>query len=156
ALRLYRPNAPEALERVVTKALAKQPEERFPDAESFAAALVPFGGRMVENDDSASDSLSTDLLKIRARERRKGPPGQSQPPPPRGPHGTLPGRQRAAARSDSDDLAIDRIALDVGPAAWNRGHGGAPAESAPRKGSPPGSAAGPAAGATNRSAPSPL
>jgi serine/threonine protein kinase len=125
ALRLYRPDAPEALERVIARALAKKLEERFPDAESFAAALVPFGGRMVENDDSVSDSLSTDLLKIRARERRQAPPGQSQPPG-RGPNGTLPGRPRIAPKTDSDDLAIDALALDVGPRPWNR-------EAAPRE-----------------------
>jgi serine/threonine-protein kinase len=128
ALRLYRPDAPEALERVIAKALAKKIEDRFPDAESFAAALVPFGGRMVENDDdSVSDSLSTDLLKIRARERRIAPPGQSQPPA-RGPNGTLPGRSRAVSKGDSDELAIDALALDVGAKPWNRAPDGAPRE----------------------------
>jgi serine/threonine protein kinase len=134
ALRLYRPDAPEALERVIARALAKTLEDRFPDAESFAAALVPFGGRMVENDDSVSDSLSTDLLKIRARERRQAPTGQSQPPA-RGPNGTLPGRPRAS-KGDSDDLAIDRIALDVGPKPWNRTRAPATSEAAAKPSAP--------------------
>jgi serine/threonine protein kinase len=149
ALRLYRPDAPEALERVIAKALAKKPEERFPDAESFAAALVPFGGRMVENDDSVSDSLSTDLLKIRARERRQAPPGQSQPPA-RGPNGTVPNRPRTATKTDSDDLAIDRIALDVGPQAWKRSKDGGPPEPVPPGGS---QAASPAKGPTRATKP---
>jgi serine/threonine protein kinase len=166
ALRLYRPDAPEALERVIARALAKKPEDRFPDAESFAAALVPFGGRMVENDDSVSDSLSTDLLKIRARERRQAPTGQSQPPG-RGPNGTLPGRQRTATKTDSDDLAIDRIALDVGPKAWNRnqesapepgpqgGRPGAPSEAAAKAGARVQTKAGPSPAQT-KAGPSPM
>jgi serine/threonine-protein kinase len=158
ALRLYRPDAPEALERVVAKALAKKPEDRFPDAESFAAALVPFGGRMVENDDSVSDSLSTDLLKIRARERRQAPTGQTQPPP-RGPNGSLPGKPRASARADSDELAIDRISLDVGPKAWNRGKeaansAGSSPEAAPKPASAP--EPGSTAKAPPKAGPSPL
>jgi serine/threonine protein kinase len=117
ALRLYRPEVPEALERVVAKALSKTPEERFADAESFAAALVPFGGRMVENDDSASDSLSMDLLKIRARERKHVPTGRNRMPAP----GALPKpSDRATRKHDSDELAFDRIALDVGAKARGR------------------------------------
>lgn len=112
ALRLYRPDAPEALERIVAKALAKNPDDRFQDAESFAAALVPFGGRMVENDDSISDSLSMDLLKIRARERKHVPTVRSKPPV----AGATP-KPPVAPEHDSDDLAIDRIALDVNPRA---------------------------------------
>jgi serine/threonine protein kinase len=81
SLRLYRPDAPEALERVVNKALAKNPEERWPDAEHFAAALVPFGGRVVEVDDAASDSLTMDLIKIRARERKREPAPTGRPAP---------------------------------------------------------------------------
>ncbi len=73
ALRLYRPEAPEGLERVINRALAKNAEERWPDAESFAAALVPFGGHVVEVDDGASDSLTMDLIKIRARDKKREP-----------------------------------------------------------------------------------
>lgn len=84
-LRLYRPDVSEALERVVLKALSKQPDDRYANAEAFAAALVPFGGRAVESDEAASDSLAMDLLKIRARERKREPgyvmlPGDSDDP----------------------------------------------------------------------------
>ena len=137
ALRLYRPDAPEGLERVIAKALAKKPEERFRDAEQFASALVPFGGRVVESDDSASDSLSMDLLKIRARERRKVPTGKTSLPPL--PKGALP-PQTVAARpaspkpparpvltehGDSDELGVEHFAFDVGPRSpWSRGREG--------------------------------
>ncbi|MET0342012.1 MAG: protein kinase [Polyangiales bacterium] len=73
ALRLFRPDVPEPLERAVLKALAKSPDDRWPKAEAYANALVPFGGRAVESDDDASDSLAMDLLKIRARERKREP-----------------------------------------------------------------------------------
>ncbi len=73
ALRLYRPDASDGLERVLEKALAKRASERWPDAESFAAALVPFGGHVVEVDDGASDSLAMDLIKIRARDKKRDP-----------------------------------------------------------------------------------
>jgi serine/threonine-protein kinase len=118
ALRLYRPEVPEALERVVAKALSKNPEDRFPDAESFAAALVPFGGRVVESDDSASDSLSMDLLKIRARERKHVPTGRNRMPAP----GAIPkAPAERASKHDSDELAFDRLALDIGAKARARG-----------------------------------
>jgi serine/threonine-protein kinase len=114
ALRLYRPDTPEALEKIVAKALAKNADDRFQDAEGFAAALVPFGGRMVESDDSASDSLSMDLLKIRARERKHVPTGRTKQPAP----GALPKpATHGSLHDDSDDLVIDRISLDVGPRA---------------------------------------
>ncbi|HEX6243465.1 MAG TPA: serine/threonine-protein kinase, partial [Polyangiales bacterium] len=124
ALRLYRPDTPELLEKVVAKALAKNAEERFHDAETFAAALVPFGGRMVESDDSASDSLSMDLLKIRARERKHVPTGRTKQPAP----GALP-KAPHPADDDSDDLVIDRISLDIGPRARS-GRPGGPAAAA--------------------------
>jgi len=40
--RTLRPEIPRALDRVVARALAPAPSERFPDATSFAAALEPF------------------------------------------------------------------------------------------------------------------
>jgi serine/threonine protein kinase len=76
ALRMFRPDVPEALERVVMRALAKKPDDRFPNAEAFANALVPFGGRAVESDDGTNDSLAMDLIKIRARDRKRDPTGQ--------------------------------------------------------------------------------
>ena len=81
SLRMFRPDVPEALERVVLQALAKQPDARWANAEAFANALVPFGGRAVDSDDAASDSLAMDLLKIRARDRKREPTGQVQVPP---------------------------------------------------------------------------
>jgi serine/threonine-protein kinase len=40
----YRPDLPRGLSAVVMKALAKNPADRFVDAEAFAAALQPFAG----------------------------------------------------------------------------------------------------------------
>ncbi len=68
-LRKQRSEIPNALEEVVMRALAKQREDRYPTAEAFAAALVPFGGRRIQGDDEdPSDSFTMDLLKLRARE----------------------------------------------------------------------------------------
>ncbi len=77
-LRMFRPDVPEALERVVLKALAKKADDRYPNAEAFANALVPFGGRAVESDDGSSDSLTMDLIKIRARDKKREPTGPAQ------------------------------------------------------------------------------
>ena len=41
-LRAYRPDAPEALERVLARSLAKQPRDRWKSAAAMAAALRPF------------------------------------------------------------------------------------------------------------------
>jgi serine/threonine-protein kinase len=43
-LSVRRPTIPRALEVVVHRALAREPDERFPDVASFAAALRPFAG----------------------------------------------------------------------------------------------------------------
>lgn len=68
-LRKIRPDLPKPLEDVVLRSLSKQREQRWATAEEFAAALVPFGGRRVaRGDDSPSDSLTMDLLRLRARE----------------------------------------------------------------------------------------
>jgi serine/threonine-protein kinase len=99
-LRTYRPDVPDALERVVRKALSKQPDERYPNAEAFASALVPFGGRAVEAEEGASDSLAMDLLKIRGRERKREPTGQIFLP---GDDGDL-----------SSEIDFKKLALDVG------------------------------------------
>jgi serine/threonine protein kinase/predicted hydrocarbon binding protein len=101
-LRLYRPDAPEALERVVFRALSKTLEDRFPKAEAFAAALVPFGGRAVETDDSSEDSLAMDLLKLRARERVRHP--RIPAPPPRGP----------ALPASSTEAHLEQLQMDRG------------------------------------------
>jgi serine/threonine protein kinase len=103
SLRLYRPDVPEGLESVVRKALAKQPDERYPNAEAFANALVPFGGRAVDNDDGASDSLATDLLKIRARERKREPTGRVEVP-------------ALLADASSSEIDFKQLSVDVGQA----------------------------------------
>ncbi|MBN1608792.1 MAG: protein kinase [Polyangiaceae bacterium] len=52
-IRSVRPDVPEGLEQVVFKALAKNPEERYPSIAEFAVALAPFAPRrergVVEN-----------------------------------------------------------------------------------------------------------
>lgn len=67
-LRYLRPDVPEMLERIVMKALGKERETRWRDAEEFADALVPFGGKQVARADQPSDSFTMDLLRLRARE----------------------------------------------------------------------------------------
>jgi len=72
SIRDFRRDCPHALERAVMRALAKDREDRWKDAETFAAALVPFGGRSVPDDaDSWTDSFTMDLIKIRARETQR-------------------------------------------------------------------------------------
>jgi serine/threonine-protein kinase len=41
-LRAFRPDAPEGLERVLLKALQKQPRDRWKSAQAMAEALRPF------------------------------------------------------------------------------------------------------------------
>ncbi|MDB4985548.1 MAG: serine/threonine protein kinase [Myxococcaceae bacterium] len=98
SLRMFRPDVPEALERVVLKALAKKPDDRFVNAEAFASALVPFGGRAVENDDGSDDSLAMDLLKIRSRDRKREPTGQVPVP---------------AELNDSSEIDFQKLSLDL-------------------------------------------
>jgi len=79
SLRQFRSDAPPGLVKVVAKALAKDPRSRWQSAEELAAALVPFGGRIVGyDDDEPSDSFTMDLLRIKAREtqRRKALTGE--------------------------------------------------------------------------------
>lgn len=130
-LRLYRPDAPEGLEKVIARALAKKSEDRWKDAEAFAAALVPFGGRVVETDeDGASDSLTMDLIKIRGRERLRGDRATGDIPAVKEPSAVKPEayeRRKPAVEvndaiadpedpvlvADSADLKLADIALDV-------------------------------------------
>ena len=72
SLRTLRSDCPEGLERVITRALAKLPDERWANAEELAAALVPFGGRSVAiEDDAPSDSFTFEVMRIKARDSRK-------------------------------------------------------------------------------------
>ena len=122
SLRLYRPETPEGLERVILRALAKTPEERWPDAEAFAAALVPFGGRLVDSDPEESDSLAMDLIKIRARDKKREPNVPSNIPP-EARNGAAPAREVRASygRPDSADLELERMSLDVEAPVVSRG-----------------------------------
>lgn len=66
-----RRDVPPGLDEVVDRALAKERDARWPSAEAFAAALVPFGGRRVDDalhDDDPSDVFTMDVLRLRARE----------------------------------------------------------------------------------------
>lgn len=71
SLRAIRTDIPKGLEHVVNKALAKDREGRWANCEEFAAALVPFGGRVLPTEDHPSDSFTMDLLRIRARETQQ-------------------------------------------------------------------------------------
>ncbi|MBX3275370.1 MAG: serine/threonine protein kinase [Sandaracinaceae bacterium] len=87
-LRDVRPDVPQVLERVVLKALAKDRDERWADAESFAEALFPFGGlRVPFRDDMPSESFTMEMMRIKAREarHRETSTGQVQKPPTRPP-----------------------------------------------------------------------
>lgn len=72
SLRAIRRDVPHGLDTVVQKALAKKREDRFASAAEFAAALVPFGGRVIPDfADAGSDSFTMDLLRLRARETQR-------------------------------------------------------------------------------------
>ncbi|MFO0681569.1 MAG: serine/threonine-protein kinase [Sandaracinus sp.] len=114
SLRQFRSDVPEALDRVVQRALAKTIEDRWKNAGDLAAALVPFGGRNITlEDDSPSDSFAFEMLELKARDsRRRGtrpsvelPDGERgaganktvPPPPPGAPPKTVPPPRRSAA-----------------------------------------------------------
>jgi len=94
-LRQRRNDIPEALEHVVMRALAKNRDHRWDDAESFAEALFPFGGlRVPFGDDQPSESFTMEMMRIKARESRfretnTGPaiikPPSRRPPAPQAP-----------------------------------------------------------------------
>ncbi|MBO6933659.1 MAG: protein kinase [Deltaproteobacteria bacterium] len=72
SLLALRNDVPPSLDRVIRKSLAKDRDDRWANAEEFAAALVPFGGRMLPiDDDHPSDSFTMDLLRLRARETQQ-------------------------------------------------------------------------------------
>jgi serine/threonine protein kinase len=70
-LRHMRTDVPKGLEYVVERALAKEREDRWASAEELAAALVPFGGRMILREALPSDSFTMDLLRLKARETQQ-------------------------------------------------------------------------------------
>ncbi len=126
-----RPDLPEALERVVLRALAKDRDERWPSAEAFAEALFPFGGvRMPFRDESPSDSFTMEMMRIKARETRhrvtqtQPAPVQPAPPPPDIDATQRLSReeallmmqelQRVAAAREPEPSSVD-IPIDVGP-----------------------------------------
>lgn len=85
SLRKFRSDVPEALDRVLQRALAKGIDDRWKSAGDLAAALVPFGGRNVTlEDDHPSDSFAFEMLELKARDsRRKGTrPSVELPPEP--------------------------------------------------------------------------
>lgn len=112
-----RPDVPRELDDVVARALAKERERRWPSAEMFAEALVPFGGRRVDDasdDPDPSDVFNMDLVRLRARatEHRHritltGPGTPATVPPPHA--RTDPGADpRGASGADLDiDIQID-------------------------------------------------
>ena len=72
SLRNFRSDVPDALDKVVQRALSKPKDERWKNAGDFAAALVPFGGRNVTlEDDHPSDSFAFEMLELKARDSRK-------------------------------------------------------------------------------------
>jgi len=71
-LRQIRPDVPMVLEENVMRALAKDREARWDDAESFAEALFPFGGlRVPFRDEQPSESFTMEMMRIKARERHR-------------------------------------------------------------------------------------
>jgi serine/threonine protein kinase len=72
SLRAVRSDVPEALDRVIQRALSKAIDERWKNAGDLAAALVPFGGRNVTlEDDHPSDSFAFEVLELKARDAKK-------------------------------------------------------------------------------------
>jgi serine/threonine protein kinase len=137
SLRKFRSDVPEALDKVLQRALAKGIEDRWKNAGDLAAALVPFGGRNVTlEDDHPSDSFAFEMLELKARDsRKKGtrpsvelPPeekpgsapvpaaARTQPPPPKTlppPARSVPPPQRPATQRPAAPRATDRPRADI-------------------------------------------
>ncbi|MDH5492109.1 MAG: serine/threonine protein kinase [Myxococcales bacterium] len=72
SVRLLRSDIPVGLARIISRALAKDPAERWDQAEELAAALVPYGGRVVPDlREHPSDTFTMDLLRLKARETQR-------------------------------------------------------------------------------------
>ncbi|MEM9193525.1 MAG: serine/threonine-protein kinase [Myxococcota bacterium] len=69
ALHRIRPDIPTGLSEVVTRALAKDPKERWESADELADALVPFGGQPVPEEDEPTETFSMELIRIPGAER---------------------------------------------------------------------------------------
>jgi serine/threonine protein kinase len=95
SVRERRPELPAAVDDVLSKALAKSPEDRYPTCRDFAAALRSALG--LGRSDAASASAS------RSAAEAATPPGASAAPGHREP--TLPGQ--------ADELTAPRLAADV-------------------------------------------
>lgn len=140
SLRKFRSDVPEALDRVIQRALAKSIEDRWKGAGDLAAALVPFGGRNVTlEDDHPSDSFAFEMLELKARDTRKkgtrpsvelpleeksggsGPtnPARTLPPPAPAPKTSPPpGRSLPSSKRDADatqrSSPVPAIEISVG------------------------------------------
>jgi serine/threonine-protein kinase len=137
-LRYLRPDMPEVLERIVMKALGKEREDRWRDAEELADALVPFGGKQVLRADQPSDSFTMDLLRLRARETehrdrvKRSDTGDWDAPP--AADALAPNASRGSDRLDtgarSQSLEID-VSFDTAPGLGDGVDGARQTERAP-------------------------
>jgi serine/threonine-protein kinase len=60
--RQFVPDLPEAVERVLFKALAKKPQERYADAEAFAAALENLEGMTASAPPARANADSSETI----------------------------------------------------------------------------------------------
>lgn len=126
-----RGDVPPALDEIVQRALAKEPDGRFRNAGEFAAALVPFGGRSIALDEEPSDSFTFEVWQIRQRDsRKKGTRPSIELPPDREAHSTRP----LPPRAPPPPLAFGQHTF--GPAGQHAGQHVAP-PAAPRPGPAP-------------------
>jgi serine/threonine protein kinase len=134
-LRRQRPDLPERLERVVMRALAKDREARWADAEAFAEALFPFGRLKVPfREEQPSDSFTMEMMRIKARETRHRETHAG--PAPKRPRSARPDPD-ATQRMSAEDAREVMRQLDEAAAARPRaparedGHAAAPPPSVP-------------------------
>ncbi len=112
----YRRDLSPKLEAVLMRALAKDPAERWPSAEAFAEALVPFGGHRVAVDRvEHTERFSMDLIQLRARETAR--------------HRAL-SRKEAGRVLDSDRTEVEDRERLAGPAERSPSVGTPPADGA--------------------------
>lgn len=83
-MRVFRTDVPAELEEVVRRALAKDPEARWPHARAMLEALIPFGASRPTADPEPTDAFTADLRELRMREEVLGAAGRTgdgEPPP---------------------------------------------------------------------------